>query len=196
MTNTLFESVSRETIDRLELYKSLVEKWNHGSFLIQKNTIVNFWDRHVLDSIQLFNHLTIKEAYCDVGSGAGLPGIPLCIMGIEKIDLIEINLKKTIFLKEVIRQLSLKATVVNEDITHVHKTYDTILSRAMTSLLNLLKMTSCVSRETTQYYFWKGETWEKEIEEARKEFSFKYEIIPSITHTKSCILRITNLQKI
>ncbi|WP_353617596.1 RsmG family class I SAM-dependent methyltransferase [Roseobacter sp. TSBP12] len=67
--------VSRETFERLEAYFSILKKWNPVINLVAKSTIENAWDRHFLDSAQVFA-LAPKESksWVDIGSGGGFPG--------------------------------------------------------------------------------------------------------------------------
>ncbi|MDB2600853.1 class I SAM-dependent methyltransferase, partial [Amylibacter sp.] len=61
--------ISRETIDRLEVYAGLLEKWNSTINLVSKNTINQMWKRHFLDSAQLWTHIPSEtKTLVDIGS--------------------------------------------------------------------------------------------------------------------------------
>lgn len=88
----MLRNVSRETRDRLELYVHLVLKWGKSINLLAQDELQfdHVWNRHVLDSLQLARYIVPPESsVCDVGSGAGFPGMVLAILGFPKITLIE-----------------------------------------------------------------------------------------------------------
>ena len=69
-------NVSRETLNSFCEYESLLSKWNKKINLVSKNTLVDIWDRHFLDSGQIINHVDASgKIWVDVGSGAGFPGL-------------------------------------------------------------------------------------------------------------------------
>ena len=105
--------VSRETLNMFCEYGALLSKWNKKINLVSKNTLVDIWGRHFLDSGQVINHVEASgKRWVDVGSGAGFPGLVVALLLKDrKIDcdliLVEKNKKKVFFLNEVIRKLNL-----------------------------------------------------------------------------------------
>src|SRR6185437_15675534 len=96
--------VSRETLDRLEAYVALLRSWNRRINLVGRATIGDVWRRHILDSWQLQAQLDPeKRPLVDIGSGAGLPGVVLAILGAPAVHLIEVDLRKAAFLAEALR---------------------------------------------------------------------------------------------
>ncbi|MGH6996172.1 MAG: 16S rRNA (guanine(527)-N(7))-methyltransferase RsmG, partial [Stellaceae bacterium] len=76
-------AVSRETLDRLQTYVALLTAWNRRINLVGANTIGDVWRRHILDSAQLMPLLPDRtRVVIDVGSGAGLPGLVLAMLGV------------------------------------------------------------------------------------------------------------------
>ena len=73
--------VSRETLSRLEMYLSLIVEENSKYNLVGPKELDRFWDRHILDSAQLFPLLGNCGGFLDVGPGAGFPGVVLSILG-------------------------------------------------------------------------------------------------------------------
>jgi 16S rRNA (guanine527-N7)-methyltransferase len=66
--------VSRETLERLELYESLVRSENERQNLVSRGTLDDFWGRHIADSAQLVRYEPSSGGYWfDIGSGACLP---------------------------------------------------------------------------------------------------------------------------
>ena len=102
--------VSRETMDRLEVYSKLLEKWNPAINLVSKTTLKNKWHRHFLDSAQLWQHLpNYAKTLVDIGSGAGFAGLVLAIIALEKkpllkFVLIESDSRKCAFMRNVSRE--------------------------------------------------------------------------------------------
>lgn len=188
--------VSRETIEeRKKLYFLLLHKWNQKINLIQEDSLNDFEERHWNDSIQLLDLINdVSLKIFDIGSGGGFPGIPLAIHNFH-ITLSEIIHKKRVFLKEVIRQCHLVNAKTTSDAFQIKEQYDIIVSRAFSSLKNILSVHLNVSRETTKGFYLKGENFQNEINEALKIFSFNFIIHPSKTSKDSVILEIFNLSK-
>ena len=70
------KNVSRETISRLEVYKTLLETWQRKINLVCSSTLPHLWERHFEDSLQLLSFLPEeKSTLVDLGSGAGFPGL-------------------------------------------------------------------------------------------------------------------------
>ena len=84
--------VSRETLQKLELYAQLLVKWQTSVGLVGKSTIPDLWRRHRLDSAQLLALApTNSISWLDIGSGAGFPGMVLSILGASDVHLVESN---------------------------------------------------------------------------------------------------------
>ena len=117
-------TVSRETIDRLEVYAGLLEKWNSTINLVSKNTINQMWKRHFLDSAQLWTHIPSEtKTLVDIGSGAGFAGLVLAIIGMEKspnmkFTLIECDSRKCAFMRNVSREINLDVQIITKRITY------------------------------------------------------------------------------
>lgn len=100
-------NVSRETKEKIETYKTLVLEWNCKFNLISKSSVEHIWERHILDSVQLYKYIRpTDKILLDLGSGAGFPGMVLAIMAEQlnpelSINLVESIGKKTLFLNAV-----------------------------------------------------------------------------------------------
>lgn len=192
------EFVSRETVEKYQLYLIELEKWNRALSLVQKSTLSAFWTRHILDSLQVLEYIENAASIIDIGAGAGFPGMVLAIAGIRNITLCESNRKKCIFLEEVKRITQAKVNIYNgrvEDLQDVK--FDLIISRACSSLSQLFQYGSFVSRETnSRFLLHKGGSYLDEIEEAKKNWSFEWIKIPSITSKDGVILDIRNVNRL
>lgn len=145
----IIPSVSRETMEHLIQFESLVLQWNTHINLISAATMPIIWARHILDSAQIYPLHSQLLHWCDLGSGGGFPAIVIAIFLKEKkeghIDLVESNGKKVAFLRMAIAQLELPATVHHcriEDVYKKIKTPEAITARGLTSLDSLLRLIS------------------------------------------------------
>lgn len=103
-------TLSVEQIERLVEYYALVLKWNRALHLTTITQPQEFKQHHLFESLLVAEHLalSIREAW-DLGSGLGVPGVPLAICEPSLlVRLVEANHKKAIFLEEVAAQLKLK----------------------------------------------------------------------------------------
>lgn len=179
---------------KLDLYMTLLRKWSKQINLVGSRELDCLEERHLQDSIQLFNLVDNKSAkIMDLGSGAGFPGLVLSILGCENVTLVEANKKKAIFLNEVIRQTGSKAIVLAERLEHIngedHKV-SIITSRAFAELDIILEYAHKFLLPDGFCLLLKGETVDIEIKKAQKKFQFTYEKIPSKTDCHGCILKV------
>tara|TARA_A100000171_G_scaffold42145_1_gene43317 strand:+ start:1469 stop:2089 length:621 start_codon:yes stop_codon:yes gene_type:complete len=189
--------VSRETIQTLEKYQSLLLEWQKKINLVSRETIDDFWQRHIVDSGQLVQYMPNKKSrILDLGSGAGLPAVVLSIMGFSDVTLVESNSKKIAFLKEVRRNLGLNYTIAEERIETIPPfTVDVITSRALASLEKLLVYAEPFVTKSSQLIFHKGQKSQEEILKASKNWSFEVSLKQSITSREGAILILSGLCK-
>jgi len=126
-------------IERLLDYVALLERWNAAYNLTAVRDPAEMVTRHLLDSLAIAPHVT-GATLADLGSGAGLPGIPLAIAAPERdVLLVDSNGKKARFLREAVRKLALAKTRVAESrVENVEGTFDCITARAFASLGDML----------------------------------------------------------
>ncbi len=196
MNNLISNYVSRETLPLLKEYVTLIEQWNRKTGLVQQNTLEHIWERHILDSLQLTTYFGNKDqSILDIGSGGGLPGIIITISGYTNVTLCESNIRKIVFLEEVVRKLNLPVKVIHGRIENINHDYEIITSRACANLEKLLGFMKNVSRETGSFgVFPKGKTALLEIEEAKKTWNFNAELFSSITSDEGKIIVVRNLR--
>ncbi|MEN8236832.1 MAG: 16S rRNA (guanine(527)-N(7))-methyltransferase RsmG [Pseudomonadota bacterium] len=184
--------------ERLELYLDLIRQWNQAVNLVGKSTLKNGWQRHILDSAQLLPFiysLDQKKTVLDIGSGAGLPGIVLAIMGDCKVTLVEANARKCRFLEEVAVQTDTTIEVIRARAEELEPwTANVIVSRALAPLSQLLAYSFPFCTESSQCLFLKGEGARQEIEQARNTWNFDVEIFPSKTSCQGTVLRVQHIQ--
>ena len=194
--------VSRETYEKLCVFHKILIKWQNSINLISKNTIKNIWERHFLDSAQLYRFVrSIEGNILDFGSGAGFPGMVLAIMGKKNIHLVESDLKKCIFLKEIAMLTETDITIHNckiEDLNFIN--IDLITCRALASLSKLVHYVEIITNKSLEekqtlpkLLFLKGKTYYSEVLELRKHKKIIFEEYPSITDEHGKILYIKKI---
>ena len=193
-------NVSRETYDALKAYQRLLEKWTTRINLISKSTREDVWARHICDSAQVMALASKHTAHwVDIGSGGGLPGLVVAILAQElnpklRVTLIESDQRKAVFLRTVVRELQLNATVQAKRIEAVGPLKaDVISARALADLNDLLRLTHPFMSQNTQCLFMKGKNWSKEVKEAEKSWQFQAERFISKTNPEAVILSVRNV---
>ena len=189
--------LKKEEIINLDFFLSKVVIFNKHTNLIGKSTLENIWDRHILDCLQLSNYRSDKKLkIIDLGTGAGLPGIRLSIVGFKNITMVDSVSKKVNFVKQVIKELSLSASIQNKRIENLKiPKQDVIISRALAPLDKLLTYALLHSNKNTTSLFLKGRSVNNEIEMAKKKFLFNFSVFKSASSGDGCILKIKNIIK-
>lgn len=190
--------VSRETIERLEVFARLLEKWTKSINLIAPNSVDEIWERHINDSAQIFDLAPQGwEDWADLGSGGGLPGIVISILDAESrpITLVESDKRKCLFLDAVRRELSLNVIVQNVRIEKAAlQNVDVISARALASLSDLLTYAYPLLSPDGVALFPKGARYQQELDQAKKAWHFETEEYQSQTNPDSRILRISRIK--
>ncbi len=186
------------TTDKLiNQFTSLLKFWNQKVNLVHVDTIRNLQQRHIEDCAQLKNYIDPTHTILDIGSGAGFPGIILSIYGFKNVILCEKDFRKSVFLKDVKRQLKLDYTIFNGDIyqfdTSAIKTPITAVSRAYGSLSELLEIMSTLNISTG--VFNKGSNYQVELNKAKQQFNFHCTTFRSQTDITGVILKVINVTK-
>ncbi len=168
----LFNNVSRETMQKLERYVSMLMVWNKSINLVARCDVEELWGRHVFDSMELINHIDTQKNIVDVGSGGGLPAIVIAIcMPSISVKMIESDQRKSIFLQEVVRELHLKnASVLNvrcEKCSPLNA--EIITARACAPLYKMFEIASIHLAENAKMLLLKGAKVDEEIIQAREK---------------------------
>ena len=194
--------VSRETFEKLSIFCKTLIKWQNSINLISKSSIKNIWERHLLDSAQLYKHIKdINGNILDFGSGAGFPGLVLAIMGKKNIHLIESDQKKCVFLKEIAMLTDTNITIHNcriENLSFIN--VDLITCRALAPLNKLVDyVETFVSKSSDKkqtfpkLLFLKGKNYKDELLQLRKNRNIDFKEYPSITDKDGKILYINKV---
>ena len=195
--------VSRETMDMLQIYVNLLAKWQQKTNLVSNSTLKKVWHRHICDSAQLKIIKQKPTKWLDIGSGAGFPGLVLAILGREQPDfhvqLVESNGKKCAFLRQVIRETNIPASVNYIRIESAAKQiddFDIVTARALSSLDNLFEITLGWFETGAIGIFPKGREYLAELKECRGRWEFDLIKHTSLIEENSVLLEVHNLRKL
>jgi len=139
---TLGLDVSDEKLAKLIAYVHLLAKWNKAFNLTSVREPKEMISRHILDSLAIFPYLE-GESLLDVGTGAGLPGIPVAIIKPEMaITLLDSNSKKTRFLQQAKAELTLEnVTVVHSRVEQADlPKFDLVTARAFSTIDDIIDL--------------------------------------------------------
>ena len=164
---------------QIDLFRRLwveFRKGNQSIRLVSSNDLNIMPMRHFFDSIiPLFYDLIPQEGrVLDIGSGGGLPGLPLAICCPEiKITLIDSNRKKMSFVRHVVRTLALnQISVLTDRVENLHvdkvyqKSFDVCVARAVTSIETLVKWGAPLLKINGRLICFKGPEPDAEIDQA------------------------------
>lgn len=132
------------------------------------------WERHILNSVALAELLDRGDQIADIGSGAGLPGIPLALARPDvRVTLIEPLLRRSDFLREVTEDLGVDITVIRgraeeHSVRQLVGEMDAVVSRAVAGLDKLTRWSMPLLRPGGRMLALKGQRAEAEIEEHRR----------------------------
>ncbi|SHF31676.1 16S rRNA (guanine527-N7)-methyltransferase [Microbulbifer donghaiensis] len=152
--------------DKLLQYLALFARWNSAYNLSAIRDPQQMLERHIIDSLSVVN-LCGEGAIIDVGSGGGLPGIPLAIMHPERpVTLLDSNGKKTRFLFQVATTLPLpNVQVVNERVEEFEpaQKFAAVVSRAFASVVDMVSGSEHLLAPGGRFYAMKGKLPEDEL---------------------------------
>ena len=196
-------NVSRETMERLQIYAGLLEKWNPAINLVSKTSLKQVWARHFVDSAQIFDLASEKSGHwLDIGSGGGFPGLVVAIVAAEqapdlRFTFIESDLRKCAFLEAVSRDTNIPVTILPERIENVDPQKADILSaRALAPLKDLLVFAERHLKPGGQALFSKGASYRQEMQEALETWAFRSEECSSKTDDAAVILSLGDIRRV
>lgn len=193
--------VSRETMERLSSYESLLRKWQKSINLISGATLPELWRRHMLDSAQLAT-LAPETAlrWADLGSGGGFPGLVIAILLRERpgfnMHLVESDQRKCVFLREAARAVDAPVTVHAariESFAAGAGLFDIVSARALAPLDRLFGWAVPLFGPDTLGLFLKGQGLQDELTAARKNWIFMSELSSSQSDPAGSVLKVRGL---
>lgn len=203
----LFPDVSRETLDRLQCHLDLLGKWSAAINLVGRETLASALHRHVADSAQLLP--IVQDArpggplrWCDIGTGAGFPGLVVAILAADTdIDLhlilVESDARKAAFLRHAAHVIGIKIEIMHARIERLPGLgADVISARALAPLHRLLEWSAPHLAPGGLCLFPKGHGWRAELDTALASWTFRLQNCPSHTSQAGVILKIEELQRV
>lgn len=195
--------MSPDTRTALNVYQTLLVKWQKTINLVAPDTLADAATRHFDDSLQLLPLLPETPfILADLGSGAGFPGLVLAIARPDiTVHLVESDSRKAAFLSTVSRETGCKNVKVHpervEQVLDVVQP-DVVSARALAPLDKLLGMTRhwWQANPALVLVFPKGAAHAGEVDTARKSYAFDVETIPSRTDKQAAILVIRNVKSL
>ena len=185
---------------KLEQLLALLEKWNPRINLVAPSTIQSAWSRHVEDSLQIFDLLPPgARRWCDLGSGAGFPGMVVAILAAHShpelnVVLVEADQRKATFLQTVSRETSTPISLIADRIEAIAPLQaDVISARALAPLPDLCGYAARHLAVGGTALFLKGAKALAEIEAARRTWRFDLQSHPSRTDPSAVILEMKEI---
>lgn len=170
-------SLTAQQQSSLIKYLELLIKWNKAFNLTSVRDPLEMISRHLADSLSVLPYVRTDKAQAqrliDVGSGPGLPGIPLAIC-LPELDVttLDSNGKKTRFQQQVKMELGLaNLTVVNSRVeSHQPEPFDLVISRAFASIKDMLEWTQHLCKDQGIFLAMKGLYPEEELQAVDPQF--------------------------
>lgn len=186
---------SGQQVSLLLDFVSLIQKWNKAYNLTAVRCVNEMLHLHILDSLAILPFVTGRKII-DVGTGAGLPGIPLAVlMPNVQFTLVDGNSKKTRFVQQAVLELGLSnVEVVHSRIESLGRRaeYDTVLSRAFSALENIINLTEYLLRSGGVLIAMKGQEPTSELEKIDWAYSVDSICVPGVEADR-CVVRINKI---
>ncbi len=190
--------VSRETMAALDTYLALLRHWQRAINLVGASTLDDPWRRHILDCGQLRAHVPeAAKTLVDLGSGAGLPGLVLAILGVPEVHLVESDRRKAAFLREAAIRLGLGGVTVHACRIEAAPALaaDLVTARALAPLPRLLELAAPFLGPGTRCLFLKGRETGAELTEARESWTMRGTVVPSLSAADGKILLLDEVTR-
>ena len=192
-------AVSRETLERLEQFVALLNKWQRRINLVAASTLAEIWRRHILDSAQLVLHFPARVGVLtDLGSGAGFPGMILAILRSCETHLVEADQRKCAFLHEAAR-ICAPGVQIHEGRAEALAPWpsDIVTARAVAPLETLIGLATPFLRPNHgACLFLKGAGAERELTAAHKRWNMAIESHASLSNPEGVVLKISHIRRV
>lgn len=185
--------------DTLNAYKSLLLEWGKKINLVSRGTFSHLQERHIRDALQVAVYLQDEKfsMLVDCGSGAGLPGIPLAILGYP-VRMIEIDQKKVAFIKMTLSVLKIDAEVLCQRIEDMDPVDGRCgyLSRAVMPLHRFFDtLPQDVLLSDAFFMLHKGERLSEELDIFHQRWEGSFQEYPSLVHDKSFLIKLDHVRQ-
>jgi 16S rRNA (guanine527-N7)-methyltransferase len=169
LTAAVVEQTFGHAIGQISQYVDILSTEGVVRGLIGPREAGRLWDRHILNSAAVAGLVASEATVVDVGSGAGLPGIPLAVLRPDlRVTLLEPLLRRVNFLNEAVEALGLadRVTVVRSRAEEHHERYAVVLARAVAPLVKLVPWCAPLRSPTGTILALKGRSVAAELKAA------------------------------
>ncbi len=188
--------VAKPHVESLYRFIQLIAKWNKAYNLTAVRDPLEMVSLHMLDSLAILPHLKLPRV-ADIGTGAGLPGIPLALCLPDcHFTLVDSNSKKTRFVQQAVLELKLK----NVDVVHSRVEllqpevlFSTVICRAFASMTDILQLTGHLLADDGLLLAMKAQQPEQELIDLGEQYSVIPLIVPGID-AERCLIRLENIK--
>ncbi|MBY6049301.1 16S rRNA (guanine(527)-N(7))-methyltransferase RsmG [Vannielia litorea] len=194
--------VSRETTAKLDIYATLLSRWNRAINLVAPNTLPDLWRRHFLDSAQVLAYGPDKGIWLDIGTGGGFPGLICALLAHEtrpqlNFQFIESDQRKCTFLATVIRETGINGRIHAERVESLPPVGASVVSaRALAPLAILIEYAERHLTPGGTGLFLKGTKHDQEIATALETWSFDVQKHTSETDPYGALLTVGNIARV
>ncbi len=188
-------SLNQEQLNKFSSYQQLILDWNQKINLISRKDIDRIVSYHFVDSISALNEIPLNSVVADLGTGAGLPGIPIKILRDDiTLYLVESIKKKVNFLSETIKILQLNNTLVLNQRAETIKElkFNIIIARLLGKISQILPVAERLLSNQGKIIFYKAENAENEIFQSTNIAEKNKFILDKV---KTITLPITKIQR-
>jgi len=190
--NTLSLDNGGERTDALMRFINLIAKWNKAYNLTAVRDPLEMVSLHILDSLAILPYLQAPRV-ADIGTGAGLPGIPLAVCLPDwHFTLVDSNSKKTRFVQQAVLELKLKNVEVvhsRVELLQPEELFSTVICRAFASMNDILQLTGHLLAEDGVLLAMKGQQPEQELIDLAETYSVIPLTVPGIA-AERCLIRL------
>ncbi|AYJ01558.1 16S rRNA (guanine(527)-N(7))-methyltransferase RsmG [Candidatus Phytoplasma ziziphi] len=164
-------------LNQFQEYYLFLTHYNKKTNLTSLTNPKDIYFKHFYDSLLISKTFNFEQinSLCDLGTGAGFPGIPLKILYPNlKVFLIDSSLKKINFLELLIKHLHLTNVFVFKEKIEKHKNkYDFVIARALGKLNLILKLASFVTKDKSYFMAMKGPNYKEEFQDITQMYQFE-----------------------
>lgn len=189
--------VDEDKVEQLLCFIKLIGKWNKAYNLTAVRDERDMARLHILDSLAILPYVRGKRV-ADIGTGAGLPGIPLALFLPEvEFTLLDSNSKKTRFVQQAVLELKLKNVTVQHSRVEQFQPpelFSTVIMRAFASMDKILQLTGHLMAEDSVLLAMKGQKPDHELIQITEPYSVLPVLVPGID-AERCVIRIERHKK-
>ncbi len=180
-------AITDHEIDQLKIFVTSLREWNQRFNLLSRKDMDHIWEHHIFPSLIPITLIKFPKDFwlLDIGSGGGLPAIPIKIVRPDlQMLLVDSVRKKTLFLQKVISDLQLKNIAVKRERIEILQSnaifdekFDIITARAVANIPQLLQWSKPLLKGNGFFLLWKGFSDVEELNGIAKELELSYEIL-------------------